>query len=64
MHYWAEARKKSLALVDNHEAKKKLWCVCLCVCVAEDREEEKSFKYGISEVLNIFLYEDFPDQLP
>lgn len=36
----------------------------VCVCVAEDREEEKSFKNGISEVLNIFLYEDFPDQLP
>ena len=43
MHYWAEkARKKSLVLVDNHEGKKKLWCICLCVWVAEDREEEKN----------------------
>lgn len=43
MHYWAEKiRKKTLVLVDNHEGKKKLWCMCLCVWVAEDREEENN----------------------
>lgn len=43
MHYYAEKiRKKSLVLVDNHEGKKKLWCMCLCLWVAEDREEEKN----------------------
>lgn len=79
MHYWAKAGgKKSPVLVDNHEGKRKLWNCGACVCARvwgrerkrdgggagrSSRRQEKLFKNGKSYILNVFLYEDSPDQL-
>lgn len=58
MHCYAEKnKKKSLVLVDNHEGKKKLWCMCLCLWVAEDREEEKN---GFQKKWKISSFKWFP----
>ena len=36
----------------------------VCVCLADDREEEKIIQKRKIQILNIFLYEDTPDQFP